>query len=117
MDKTPDLTDPFILPRLTLGDVDQATTRLVEIRDNAMRGVCDSGIVLGDWVAIRPQSTAGDGDIVAVMADGELVVRQFRVCVDYICFDVDNCDGIGDAYFPDEGATIVGKVVAIIHRT
>lgn len=37
----------------------------------------DSGIAAGDWVVVRSQPNASDGDIVAVCSGGNAVVMPF----------------------------------------
>ena len=48
---------------------------LLKIDSDSM---ADSGIAAGDWAIVREQSSASDGDVVAVMADGDAAVMTFR---------------------------------------
>ncbi len=70
--------------------------------------ICD-----GDWVVVRQQPTADNGDIVAAMLDGEATVKTLK-----------RYDGASwlvphnPAYEPIDGkdATILGKVTAVLRR-
>jgi repressor LexA len=73
----------------------------------------NAAIADGDWVVVRQQEDAQDGDIVAAMLDGEATVKTFK-----------RSDGHAwliphhPAYTPILGdeARIVGRVVAVLRR-
>ncbi|WP_084040293.1 transcriptional repressor LexA [Demequina sp. NBRC 110053] len=73
----------------------------------------DAAICDGDWVVVRRQQTAENGDIVAALLDDEATVKTFR-----------NRDGQvwlmphNPAYTPIDGthAAIMGKVVSVLRR-
>ena len=73
----------------------------------------NAAIADGDWVVVRQQEDARDGDIVAAMLDGEATVKTFK-----------RGDGHAwliphhPAYTPILGdeARIVGRVVAVLRR-
>jgi repressor LexA len=73
----------------------------------------NAAIADGDWVVVRRQEDARDGDIVAAMLDGEATVKTFK-----------RSDGHAwliphhPAYTPILGdeARIVGQVVAVLRR-
>ncbi|MDJ0343475.1 transcriptional repressor LexA [Streptomyces sp. H10-C2] len=67
----------------------------------------------GDWVTVRRQDVADNGDIVAALLDGEATVKRFRREDGHVWLHPHN-----DAYQPIAGddATILGKVVAVLRR-
>ena len=72
----------------------------------------DAAICDGDWVVVRQQPTADNGDIVAAMLEGEATVKTFKR-KDGRVADAHNAD-----YSPIDGdqATILGKVTAVLRR-
>ena len=62
----------FPLPRQLVGKGDLF---MLNISGESM---IDAAICDGDWVVVRAQSTAENGDIVAAMLDGEATVKTFR---------------------------------------
>ena len=70
--------------------------------------ICD-----GDWVTVRRQPVAENGDIVAAMLDGEATVKRFKREDGHVWLLPHN-----SAYQPIPGdeATILGKVVAVLRR-
>jgi repressor LexA len=73
----------------------------------------DAAITDGDWVVVRQQPTADNGDIVAAMLDGEATVKTFRRRDGHIWLLPSNAD-----YSPIDGdaATILGRVTAVLRR-
>jgi repressor LexA len=73
----------------------------------------DAAICDGDWVVVRQQSVAENGDIVAAMLDGEATVKTFKRRGGRIWLMPHN-----QAYEPIAGefATILGKVVSVLRR-
>jgi repressor LexA len=71
----------------------------------------NAAIVDGDWVVVRQQAHASDGDIVAAMIGGEATVRTFKRTDGNVWLMPNNpaCTPV-----PGDGAVILGKVVAII---
>ena len=73
----------------------------------------DAAICNGDYVVVRREQTAENGDVVAAMLDGEATVKTFQ-----------RKDGKNwllphnDAYDPIDGtdAVILGKVTAVLRR-
>jgi repressor LexA len=72
----------------------------------------DAAIAGGDWVVVREQEQALDGDIVAAVISGQATVRTYKRGEDGRVWLVPN----NPAYTPAAGhtAAILGKVVAII---
>lgn len=71
----------------------------------------DAAICDGDWVVVRQQSTAENGEIVAAMLDGEATVKVFKQRDGHTWLLPQN-----SAYEPILGdhATVMGKVVAVL---
>ena len=71
----------------------------------------DAAICDGDWVVVRQQNTAENGEIVAAMLDGEATVKVFRQRDGHTWLLPRNT-----AYEPILGdhAEVLGKVVAVL---
>ena len=66
------LEEVFPLPRQLVGD---GTLFLLEVKGDSM---IDAAICDGDFVVIRQQPTAENGEIVAAMIDGEATVKTLQ---------------------------------------
>src|SRR4029453_15563524 len=66
------IEDVFALPRQLVGE---GTMFLLEVRGDSM---IDAAICDGDWVVVRQQPTANNGDIVAALLDDEATVKTFK---------------------------------------
>lgn len=99
--------DVFALPRQIVGD---GTLFLLEVRGDSMieAAICD-----GDWVVIRQQQNAENGDIVAALLDNEATVKTFKRTPGQVWLLPHN-----PAYDPIDGnhASILGKVVAVLRK-
>jgi repressor LexA len=95
------------LPKSLVGD---GTLFLLEVSGDSM---IDAAICNGDYVVIRQQPTAENGEIVAAMLDGEATVKTFQRKNGQVWLLPHN-----DAYEPIDGtdATILGKVTAVLRR-
>jgi repressor LexA len=73
----------------------------------------NAAIVDGDWVAVRSQRDAENGETVVAMIDGEATVKTLRRVDDHVLLMPQN-----PAYAPiaAERAEIRGKVVAVLRR-
>jgi len=73
----------------------------------------DAGILDGDLVVVRQQSTANNGEIVVAMIDDEATVKRFSRRGGHIWLLPEN-----PAYSPIDGtyAQILGKVAAVVRR-
>ena len=95
------------LPRELVGE---GTLFSLEVRGDSMveAAICD-----GDYVVVRQQPTANNGEIVAALLDGEATVKTLRRTPDQVWLLPHN-----PAYQPIDatGATILGKVVAVLRR-
>ena len=99
--------DVFPLPQQLVGD---GTLFLLEVSGDSM---VDAAICDGDYVVVRQQPTAHNGEVVAAMIDGEATVKTFRRTDGQVWLLPHN-----DAYEPIDGthATILGKVTAVLRR-
>ncbi|MFC5177847.1 transcriptional repressor LexA [Nocardioides taihuensis] len=99
--------DVFPLPKQLVGD---GQLFLLEVRGDSM---VDAAICDGDYVVIRQQPTAENGEIVAAMIDGEATVKTFQRKAGQVWLLPHN-----DSYEPIDGthATILGKVTAVLRR-
>jgi repressor LexA len=97
----------FPLPRQLVGD---GTLFLLEVTGESMieAAICD-----GDFVVVRQQATAENGEIVAAMIDGEATVKTFRRRGGKVQLIPHN-----PAFEPIDGtdAVILGKVVTVLRR-
>ncbi|HEY2508478.1 MAG TPA: transcriptional repressor LexA [Streptosporangiaceae bacterium] len=101
------IEDIFPLPRQLVG---QGTLFLLHVVGDSM---INAAIADGDWVVVRQQPVAENGDIVAAMLDGEATVKTFKRSGNHIWLMPHN-----PAYTPIPGdeAEILGKVVAVLRR-
>jgi repressor LexA len=101
------IEDVFPLPRALVGE---GTLFLLRVAGDSM---IDAAISDGDWVVIRQQPTAENGDIVAAMIDGEATVKTWRRRDGHAWLLPHN-----PAYSPILGdeATVLGRVVAVLRR-
>jgi repressor LexA len=97
----------FPLPRQLVGD---GTLFLLEVRGDSM---IDAAICDGDFVVIRQQPSAENGEIVAAMIDGEATVKTLQKKAGQVWLLPHN-----DAYEPIDGthASILGKVVTVMRK-
>ena len=99
--------DVFPLPRQLVGD---GTLFLLKVAGDSM---INAAIADGDWVVVRQQEDAENGEIVAAMVDGEATVKTLKRSDGHAWLMPHN-----PAYTPILGddATILGKVVAVLRR-
>jgi len=99
--------DVFPLPKDIVGEGD---VFLLSVAGDSM---VDAAITDGDWVVVRQQPDAENGDIVAAMIDGEATVKTFKRKDGHVWLMPHN-----DSYEPIPGdeASILGKVVAVLRR-
>jgi len=95
----------FPLPRQLVGKGDLF---MLKVSGDSM---IDAAICDGDWVVVRSQPTAENGDIVAAMLDGEATVKTFRRRDGHVWLLPRNT-----AFEPILGddAVVLGKVVALM---
>jgi len=73
----------------------------------------DAAIADGDWVVVRQQPNADNGDIVAAMIDGEATVKTYRKRDGHVWLLPHNT-----AYSPIPGdeAAVLGRVVTVLRK-
>jgi repressor LexA len=104
--------DVFPLPKQLVGE---GTHFLLKVSGDSM---INAAIADGDWVVVRQQPDAENGEIVAAMVEGEgaegaATVKTFKKSDGHVWLIPHN-----PAYTPILGdeATILGKVVAVLRR-
>lgn len=97
----------FPMPKSLVGD---GTLFMLEVSGDSM---IDAAICNGDYVVIRQQPNAENGEIVAAMLDGEATVKTLQRKDGQVWLLPHNRD-----YSPIDGthATILGKVTAVLRR-
>lgn len=90
--------------------VGSGTAFMLEVRGDSM---IDAAICNGDYVVIRQQDTADNGDFVAALLDDDATVKEFRRRDGHLWLMPHN-----PAYEPIAGdqARILGKVVAVLRK-
>jgi repressor LexA len=99
--------DVFPLPRQLVGE---GTLFLLKVAGDSM---INAAIADGDWVVVRQQEEAENGEIVAFMIDGEATVKTLKRSDGHVWLMPHN-----PAYTPILGddASVLGKVVAVLRR-
>ena len=99
--------DVFPLPRELVGE---GTLSMLKVAGDSM---VDAAICDGDWVVVRQQPTAENGEIVAAMLDGEATVKTYKRRDGHVWLLPHN-----PAYEPIPGdeATVLGRVVTVLRR-
>jgi len=99
--------DIFPLPRNVVGKGDLF---MLKVAGDSM---INAAINNDDWVVVRQQPVAENGEIVAAMIDGEATVKTFKRSADHVWLMPHN-----PAYTPIPGddAEILGKIVAVLRR-
>jgi repressor LexA len=99
--------DVFPLPRQVVGD---GTLFLLQVKGDSM---VDAAICDGDWVVVRQQPVADNGDIVAAMIEGEATVKTFKRRDGHVWLMPHNPNY---APIPGDEATVLGRVTAVLRR-
>ncbi len=101
------IEEMFPLPKQLVGD---GTLFLLEVTGESM---IDAAICDGDYVVIRQQANAENGEIVAAMIDGEATVKTFQKKDGKVLLLPQN-----PAFEPIDGtdAVVLGKVVTVLRR-
>jgi repressor LexA len=99
--------DVFTLPKQLVGE---GTHFLLKVTGDSM---IEAAIADGDWVVVRQQPVAEQGDIVAAMIEGEATVKTFKRRDGHIWLMPQN-----PAYEPIPGdeASVLGRVVAVLRK-
>jgi repressor LexA len=101
------IEEVFPLPRELVGE---GTLFMLQVKGDSM---LDAAICDGDWVVVRQQPTANNGEIVAAMLDGEATVKTYRRQDRHIWLMPQNA---AFEPIPGDEATILGRVVAVLRR-
>jgi repressor LexA len=99
--------DVFPLPRHLVGS---GELFLLKVAGDSM---IESAIADGDWVVVRQQPTAENGEIVAAMVGGEATVKTLKRVGGEVQLVPGNA---AYAAIPGDQATILGKVVVVLRR-
>jgi repressor LexA len=97
--------DVFPLPRQLVGE---GELFLLRVQGDSM---IDAAICDGDWVVVRRQPVAENGEIVAAMIDGEATVKSLRRAAGHVWLMPHNA-----AYepIPGDDAQVLGRVVSVL---
>jgi repressor LexA len=101
------IEDVFPLPKDLVGE---GTLFLLTVVGDSM---IDAAITDGDWVVVRQQPVAENGDIVAAMIDGEATVKTFKRKDGHVWLMPHN-----PAYepIPGDDAVVLGRVVTLLRK-
>ncbi len=101
------IEEVFPPPKSLVGD---GTLFMLEVSGDSM---IEAAICSGDYVVVRQEQTAENGDIVAALIDGEATVKTFQRKNGQVWLMPHNAN-----YDPIDGtnATILGKVTAVLRR-
>jgi repressor LexA len=101
------ITETISLPTEIVGD---AASFLLSVHGESM---IEAGINDGDYIVVKEQPTANNGDIVVALVDDGATVKRFYKEDDNIRLQPEN-SSMEPIIVPD--CTIVGKVVALFRR-
>src|SRR5215210_7583035 len=95
------------VPSVAGGDEGQY---VLQVSGESMR---DAGILAGDYVVVRPQNTAGDGDIVVALLGDEATVKRFFREPDHVRLQPEN-----PAMEPirTRDVEVLGRVVGVFRK-
>lgn len=103
------IEDYYPLPRKFVGD--HSSVFLLSVQGDSM---INAGIFDGDYVVVRKQNTADNGDIVVAMTpDGEATVKRFYKEENHIRLQPEN-DQLEPIRLPH--VTILGKVISLLRE-
>ena len=99
--------DVFPLPRELVGE---GTLFMLKVTGDSMveAAICD-----GDWVVVRQQAHAENGEIVAAMIDGEATVKTYKRRDGHVWLMPHNASF---EPIPGDDATVLGRVVTVLRR-
>ena len=96
------------LPRQVVGD---SASFMLTVRGDSM---IDAGIFNGDYVVVREQPTASNGDVVVALIDSEATVKTYYREADRIRLQPEN--STMEPIYVRDNVTILGKVIALLRR-
>ncbi|MGC5168243.1 transcriptional repressor LexA [Luteimicrobium sp. DT211] len=97
--------DVFPLPRQLVGEGELFLLRVVG------DSMVDAAICDGDWVVVRRQNVAENGEIVAAMIDGEATVKTFKRADGHVWLVPHNA---AYAPIPGDESQVLGRVVSVL---
>lgn len=97
--------DVFPLPRQLVGDGELFLLKVVG------ESMIEAAICDGDWVVVRRQPVAENGEIVAAMLDGEATVKMFQRRDGHVWLMPQNG---AFAPIPGDEAQVLGRVVTVL---
>ena len=100
-----DIEDSMLLPTQIVGDV---SSFMLTVKGDSM---VEAGIFDGDYVVVKEQPTANNGEIVVALIDNEATVKTFYRESDQIRLQPEN-HTMEPIYTRD--VTILGKVIALL---
>ncbi len=104
---TENIEDTFPLP---LNFIDHGNTFILNVKGESM---IEAGILDNDYVVIRQQSTASNGDIVVALIDDEATVKRFFKESDHIRLQPEN--SLMDTILLKD-VVILGKVIGVFRK-
>jgi len=101
------IEDVFALPRQVVGE---GTLFMLNVHGDSM---VDAAVCDGDWVVVRQQPVAENGEMVAAMIDGEATVKTYKQQDGHVWLLPHN-----PTYepIPGDDAVIMGRVVAVMRK-
>jgi repressor LexA len=104
-----DIEEIYPLPTDLVGD---DPVFMLRVRGDSM---IEAGILDGDYVVVRRQPDARDGEIVAALVDDEeATVKRLRRSGSTVVLEAENPDY--DPMVYTDGVAVIGKVVAVVRR-
>lgn len=103
-----DINEVLPLPKQVVGD---SASFMLTIRGDSM---VEAGIFDGDYVVVREQPTASNGEIVVALIDSEATVKTFYREPGRIRLQPENASMA--PIYVEEDVTILGKVIALLRR-
>ena len=83
---------------------------LLRVRGDSMK---DAGILEGDFVAVRPQDTAKDGEIVVALVGEEATIKRFFREADHVRLQPENA---AMAPIRSREVRVLGRVVGVLRK-
>ncbi len=102
-----EVEDYYPLPADLVGD---GELFMLQVDGESMK---DAGILHGDWVVVRSQRVAEQGEFVAALIDGEATAKEFHKDSTGVWLLPHNDDY---APIPGDRAEIMGKIVSVFRR-
>jgi repressor LexA len=99
--------DAFLLARQVVGE---GALFMLKVTGDSM---INAAIADGDWVVVRQQADAQNGEIVAAMIDGEVTVKAIQLAKGHRWLMPHNPDY---KPIPGDEATVLGKVVGVVRQ-